>query len=155
VQDLAPAPAGVVQVAVASRLPASVRGSSEAAVQPRAIHALQPEYPAQAMYGGVQGRVEIQFALSAAGVPSEMRVVDTSGSALLDGAALDALARWRFTPPEVAGRQYRQTFNFELDPGAAAAGAARTQGCVRSTGTHICRQPVDATSDVRTPGPDR
>jgi TonB family protein len=155
VQDLAPPPAGVHPVAVASPLPASAGGSSDSAVQPRAIRAPQPEYPAQAIYSGVQGRVEIQFALSAAGVPRGMRVVGTSGSTSLDGAALDALARWRFTPPGVAGRQYRQTFNFELEPGAAAAGMAGSQGCVRSTGTHICRQPIDEAAAVRTPGPGR
>ena len=155
VQDLAPVPAGVVPVAVHSPLSASAAAPAGSAGKPRAIEAPQPEYPAQALYNGVQGRVEVQFALNAAGVPREMRVVETSGSSSLDGAALDALSRWRFTPPAVAGRQYRQTFNFRLAPGAAAAGAATTQGCVRSTGSHICRQPMDTATDVRAPGPGR
>ncbi|HET7612244.1 MAG TPA: M56 family metallopeptidase [Rhodanobacteraceae bacterium] len=152
VQDLAPA--AIVPVEVAAPVPAGAGASLQSAVQPRAIRAPQPDYPARALYNGEQGRVEIQFALSASGVPREVRVVDTSGSASLDGAALDALSRWRFTPPAVAGRQYRQTFNFELDS-AAAAGAAMTEGCVRSTGTHICRQPVDQAADARARGRGR
>ncbi|MGH8214369.1 MAG: TonB family protein [Rhodanobacteraceae bacterium] len=155
VQDLASAHAGLLPLVVRSPASASAVGRSGSAGKPRAVDAPQPEYPAQALFNGVQGRVEIQFALNAAGVPREMRVVDTSGSGLLDGAALDALAHWRFTPPAVAGRQYRQTFNFRLDASAGMADADVTQGCLRSTGTHICRHPTDAAPDVRVLRPGR
>ncbi|HJP98089.1 MAG TPA: M56 family metallopeptidase [Rhodanobacteraceae bacterium] len=113
------------------------------ATAPRAIHTVAPAYPARALLNGVQGRVEIRFALSANGAPEDLRVVDSSASGQLDAAALAALSRWRFAPPAAAGRQYRQSFTFRLDGGTGAADAAVAKDCLPSTGTHICRHVFD------------
>jgi TonB family protein len=110
---------------------------------PRAIRTVQPGYPRQALLNGVQGRVEIQFALSATGEPQGLRVVDSSASSLLDGAALEALSHWRFVAPAAPGRQYRQSFTFRLGGGVGAADAAEAHECLPSTGTHICRHVFD------------
>jgi len=132
-------------VKFAANLPESANAIAPTSVTtaPRAIRAVQPAYPAQALLNGVQGQVEIQFALSATGEPRDLRVVDSSASSLLDATALEALTHWRFVPPAAPGRQYRQSFTFRLGGGANAADAATGRDCVPATGTHICRHVFD------------
>lgn len=135
---------------LATRLlePPARPASNPSATRPRAIHTVPPAYPAQALLNGVQGRVEIQFGLSAAGIPQDLKVVGSSASGRLDAAALEALSRWRFAPPAVAGRQYRQSFSFRVGDGAGTTDAAVTQDCLPSTGTHICRHMSDTEASV-------
>lgn len=138
-------------ISLATRLPepAIPVASTPLATTPHAIHTVPPSYPARALLNGVQGRVEIQFGLSATGVPQNLKVVDSSASGRLDAAALEALSRWRFTPPAVAGRHYRQSFTFRVGDGAGTTDAAVTQDCLSSTGTHICRHMFDTEAGVR------
>jgi TonB family protein len=105
---------------------------------PRALHTVAPVYPPEALLNGVEGQVVVEFSLDAAGVPGDLDVVGAS-MGQFDVAALQALADWRFAPPDVPGRRYRQTFTFKV--GAETAGDATVpRGCLVSTGTHICRQ---------------
>lgn len=129
--------------------PANPAASTPLATTPRAVHTVPPAYPARALVNGVQGRVEIQFGLSATGVPQDLQVVGSSASGRLDAAALEALSRWRFTPPAIAGRQYRQSFTFRLGGSAGVGDAAPGQECLPSTGTHICRRVPDGDAGVR------
>lgn len=115
---------------------------------PEALHAVPPVYPSEALLNGMQGRVVVEFALDAAGVPRDLEVVDTSGGQF-DAAALRALAAWRFAPPAVPGRRYRQAFTFQLGTGTAGNDAAVAHGCLVTTGTHICRPVLDAGTGVR------
>lgn len=108
---------------------------------PRPLHTVRPVYPSQALLTGVQGEAVVEFALDAAGIPHELEVVG-SGAGPFGAAALRALAGWRFAPPAVPGRRYRQAFTFSLDGDAAAA----AQACFVTTGTHICRH-VPGTDD--------
>lgn len=118
---------------------------------PRALHEVAPVYPSEALLSGLQGRVVVEFALDATGVPRDLEVVGTGGGQF-DAAALQALAAWRFAPPAVSGRRYRQAFTFQL--GAQTAGdATAARACLVTTGTHICRQVPDA--GVRVLGPGR
>jgi len=105
---------------------------------PRALHTVAPVYPPEALLNGVEGQVVVEFSLDAAGVPDDLDVVGAS-MGQFDVAALQALVHWRFAPPDVVGRRYRQTFTFQL--GAQNAGDATiARGCLVTTGTHICRQ---------------
>ena len=105
---------------------------------PRALHTVAPVYPSEALLNGVEGQVVVEFSLDAAGVPDDLDVVGAS-MGQFDVAALQALVHWRFAPPDVVGRRYRQTFTFQL--GAQNAGDATiARGCLVTTGTHICRQ---------------
>lgn len=131
VADLAAMPLSLQTVAVHDT-PTQVLAS------PRPLHAVAPVYPPQALLSGAQGQVEIQFSLNAAGVPSNLQVVNSSASGTFDAAALTALSRWRFAPQADTGRRYRQTFTFRLDA-QAAAGGAEAPACLVQTGTHICR----------------
>lgn len=138
--------APVATVAVPSR---AVELSS---TPPRTLHTLPPVYPPEALLNGIQGRVVIEFALDAAGVPRDLAVMGTSAGPF-DAAALQALAHWRFAPSAVAGRRYRQAFTFQL--GVQATGAAAARACLVTTGTHICRHVLGAQADVRVLGPGR
>jgi TonB family protein len=121
--------------------------SAMAPAAPRPLHAVPPAYPPEALLAGIPGRVVIEFALDATGVPRNLEVVDSSAGQF-DAAALQALAAWRFAPPAVAGRRYRQAFTFQL--GATAANdAAAARACLITTGTHICRHASDFGPDVR------
>lgn len=115
---------------------------------PQTLHAVPPVYPPGALRDGIQGRVVVEFALDAAGVPRNLEIVEGAGR--FDAAALQALAKWRFAPPAVSGRRYRQAFNFQL--GAQTTDdASATSACVVTTGTHICRQVPDAGIRVSRP----
>jgi len=122
---------------------ATVAASSRNTVQvpntaPRALHAVSPQYPPAALSGGMQGRVVVEFTLDATGVPRDLEVASTS-SGQFDPAALRAMADWRFAPPAVPGRRYRQAFTFRLGDDAGND-AATAQPCTVTTGTHICRR---------------
>lgn len=107
------------------------------ATAPRALHTVAPRYPSEALLSGIEGRVVVEFTLDAAGVPYDIEVVDTS-SGQFDTAALRAMSDWRFAPPAMPGRRYRQAFTFRLGDDAGADAAA-AQPCTVTTGTHICR----------------
>ena len=57
-----------------------------------------PAYPAPARRGGVQGKVMLEVDVNLEGSARSVSVASSSGSSLLDNAALDAVKRWRFVP---------------------------------------------------------
>lgn len=120
---------------------------------PRPLHTVQPVYPPQALLAGTQGKVVVEFTLTAAGVPHDLEVVGSSAGPL-DVAALQALAGWRFAPPAMPGRRYRQVFTFRLG-GQAGSDAASAHDCLILTGTHICRRVPGDAMGVRVSGPSR
>ena len=127
---------------------APVAGQSHAPITaPRALRTVRPVYPSQALLAGVQGQVVVEFTLDASGAPQNLSVVNP-GVGTLDMAALRALVEWRFTPPPVAGRRYRQAFTFQLGAGASNDAAA-ARACMLTTGTHICRPVSGGDSGVR------
>ena len=62
-----------------------------------------PAYPEMARRRGQQGRVVLHVNVSAEGMPVTVAVVETSGFASLDAAAMSAVQRWRFMPATRAG----------------------------------------------------
>lgn len=126
-------------------LPMPHESAAVAGSPPRALYTAAPVYPPVAQANGVEGRVVIEFALSAAGVPKDLAVVG-AGHGQFDAAALRAMSQWRFAPPATSGRRYRQTFAFRLD---AAGNPAAAQACRVLTGSHICRPAFDADADAR------
>jgi protein TonB len=61
--------------------------------------ATPPDYPVQALRGGIQGIVLLRVLVSTSGQPTEVVVERSSGSRLLDDAARrHVLAAWRFHP---------------------------------------------------------
>lgn len=57
-----------------------------------------PAYPAAARRSGDQGTVMLKVLVSPEGVPLLIELDQSSGSKLLDGAALDAVKNWQFVP---------------------------------------------------------
>lgn len=57
-----------------------------------------PEYPAVARRRGQEGLVLLAVLVNESGAPAEVRVAETSGSSVLDEAALEAVQRWTFVP---------------------------------------------------------
>lgn len=74
--------------------------------QPRPIPGAMPapRYPPRALRRGESGTVMVQAAIGPDGVPTSVSVAQTSGSRLLDRAAVDAVERWRFEPAMLDGR---------------------------------------------------
>lgn len=63
-----------------------------------------PAYPAAARRRGLEGRVQLKVALAATGVIDEITVSESSGSPLLDEAAMAAVRRWRCKPARIDGK---------------------------------------------------
>ena len=64
-----------------------------------------PRYPALARKRGQQGTVWIDIWLDAQGRQTRLDIIDSSGLALLDQAALGAVREWRFRPHRINGVQ--------------------------------------------------
>jgi periplasmic protein TonB len=62
------------------------------------FHNRPPVYPDEAALNGEQGTVVLLIHVSPAGVTAGVDVARSSGYVLLDRAARDAVARWRFLP---------------------------------------------------------
>jgi protein TonB len=62
-----------------------------------------PDYPARAAAAGIEGWVQVQFAVTAAGTVRDAVVVASEPGTVFDEAALKAIARWRYNPRVVDG----------------------------------------------------
>lgn len=63
-----------------------------------------PRYPPLARRMGEQGKVVLGVLVSAGGDPAKVEVRTSSGSEVLDEAALDAVKHWRFVPARKGGQ---------------------------------------------------
>ena len=63
-----------------------------------------PYYPQAARKRGIQGKVLINVLVKADGTPSTVEISRSSGSSILDIAALDAVKQWRFIPAKRSGQ---------------------------------------------------
>lgn len=62
-----------------------------------------PVYPSRERERGVEGTVRLRVSVDAAGEVTAAAVADSSGSAALDAAALEAVRGWRFHPATEGG----------------------------------------------------
>jgi protein TonB len=63
-----------------------------------------PKYPAQAARQHQEGKVLLKVLVGADGTPQEVTVQKSSGSRLLDQAAIEAVKNWKFNPGSKGGR---------------------------------------------------
>jgi periplasmic protein TonB len=59
----------------------------------------KPNYPRLARKRGLQGTALVEVLFDNLGKQLELNLVDSSGAAILDKAALDAVKLWQFSPP--------------------------------------------------------
>lgn len=62
-----------------------------------------PHYPSEAKHRSIEGRVVLDVRVSAEGHATHVSVDDSSGSDLLDEAALEAVSNWKFIPASANG----------------------------------------------------
>jgi protein TonB len=70
-----------------------------------------PPYPADAYQQRLQGRVVLEVHVNAEGSVDSLSVLQTSGVASFDQAALDAVRFWRFEPARRAGQSVAAVIN--------------------------------------------
>jgi protein TonB len=65
---------------------------------------INPEYPTRARERGIEGWVQVEFTITAAGTVADAKVVDADPKGLFERAALEAIGRWKYNPKVVDGR---------------------------------------------------
>lgn len=79
---------------------------------PAAILAhVAPVYPRSARERGVEGVVTLRVVVEANGEISDITIARSSGSALLDRAAVAAVEKWEFRPATMRGQPVRSTLD--------------------------------------------
>jgi protein TonB len=91
------AASGPANVATASA-PARVEAATPPAFNAAYLRNPPPRYPPAARRNGDEGRVMLRVLVNPDGAPARVEIDQSSGSPLLDGAALDAVRGWRFVP---------------------------------------------------------
>jgi len=89
--------------------PSVESGAAEGEAHPDPLHSPQPEYPRLARLRGWEGTCVLLARVGADGRLLELTVLESSGRAVLDEAALDGVRRWRFAPARSAGRAVAST----------------------------------------------
>ena len=95
--DVAPRP----QVTVPQEAPSPPLAGAIMEARPAYASNPAPVYPRLAEERGWQGRVVVKAFVQRDGVPTEVRVQQSSGHQILDGEALRAVRAWRFVPARV------------------------------------------------------
>lgn len=71
---------------------------SSPAIPPRIVKSYQPPYPSAERNAGIQGTVTIRFLIDQNGNVEDVAIINSSGNANLDSAAVSAGYKWRFSP---------------------------------------------------------
>jgi periplasmic protein TonB len=109
-------PPGTKDVEGAGSPSGSTEGTEEGA-GPAVLHQVPPVYSAASQRAHEQGTVTIRVQVDAHGIPSQIRLVGSSGFPRLDQSALEAVKRYRYTPParEALAAQSWATARVEFD----------------------------------------
>lgn len=77
--------------------------------------AIPPAFPLEAVRRGESGRVLLRVPVGEDGVPGRLSLVQSSGSEVLDRAALDAVSHWRFRPARRNGDDVASSLEIPID----------------------------------------
>jgi protein TonB len=75
----------------------------------------EPEYPMQARQRGLEGWVLVEFTVSTAGTVKDAGVVASEPGTVFDGAAVNAVRKWKYSPKLQGGRAVEQPMKVRLD----------------------------------------
>jgi protein TonB len=81
---------------------------------------INPEYPRRAQQRGIEGWVQVEFTITAAGTVRDPTVIDADPKGLFEDAAVKAIGRWKYNPKVEEGRAVerrgvRVVMRFDLD----------------------------------------
>jgi bla regulator protein blaR1 len=101
----------------------AVSGRTEAQSAPsdpelRPLVRINPEYPPAALAAKLEGEVNLEFTITAAGTVRDIVVV-SSTTPEFEEPAVTALSRWRYQPPPAERPGVRTIIRFQLEPGSA------------------------------------
>lgn len=121
----------------------------------RKLFSPPPEYPPAARQAGEEGMVVVAARIDETGMVTSTEVVRRL-SPVLDRAAAETLAAWRFAPATDGGQpvasSYRVGFEFALRPAAAESGRDEAPGSGPAGERRAARQgPAEVGGDVRPP----
>ncbi len=97
-------------------VPEGGSGKSEAGqmILPRYLNAARPSYPLMARMRGYEGMVLLAVQVLTDGRAGEVRIKKSSGYALLDQSALNAVRAWRFEPARKMGTPLVMTVDIPI-----------------------------------------
>jgi protein TonB len=76
---------------------------TQGGVAPVAVFQARPVYPFEMARAGIQGEVVVAFIVDKEGIPRELHAQKSSNPAF-EGAAIAAVAKWRFRPGTFDGK---------------------------------------------------
>ena len=131
--------------------PAAASPAEESAKQLEPLIAGTPDYPTAARQRRVEGYVDVEFTVNAAGNVESPHVVAAQPSGIFDAAALASVARWRYPPvADRAPLTLKERVDFKLasaTPAPAAVAARDASGprnqCVREDAIFNYGESVD------------
>lgn len=98
-----------------ARTPVSVAPRIPQPVAPKRVTYVAPEYPRQALQDGVEGWVDVSFAVNAAGDVVDARVDRASRRNVFDRSALTAVRQWKFEAREVDNPDFTQRVTMRVE----------------------------------------
>ncbi len=116
-------PSATVEVPAAPASPVTITSSvdltyysaREVDVHPRALRAIEPDYPVEADRNKLSGTVRLQLKVEADGRVSDVEVVNSTPPGAFDESAIRAFRNARFEPAQKAGRPVRALVMIEVE----------------------------------------
>jgi TonB family protein len=102
----------------ATPAPPTAAQLAQVADQLRRTHYVSPVYPQRALTDRIAGEVTVQYVVDRFGRTRDLQVVSANPARVFNGAALDAIRQWRYSPPKFRGQPLdvpvRTMIRFEL-----------------------------------------
>ncbi len=118
-KSMVPPPPVTSDATAAPALSSTRQQGQDAESPPQKVYSPAPTYPASALRQGLTGRVVLRVRVDADGTVVSAGVLQSSGHAILDKAALASVEQWRFQPASLLGVAIEQEiavpFTFQID----------------------------------------
>ena len=78
------------------------------ATQMKMTNFVEPDFPKRALRRNIEGWVDVEFTVSAAGEVSEIEIIEVEKTGYFEKATRQAVAQWRFEPQVFRGQPHEQ-----------------------------------------------